>query len=167
MTPEQFQNAKAKAQDKPIPEDLQRVLSHLQAMLKDLPDMMSIELKEEILPEFKARVVLWRNGGAEPDWQGWRDHINDLMHDEGYPRPFPEDDTLRVRQSCSWCGHLNETYPTRRTVCVICEHRCDLPRAQCDCLRCNHRSKQPIQEDAHLDQYIEDLLSHAENWQDD
>lgn len=97
QTKQQWLDAKALAAAKPIPEDLRSGIGLLQMLIADLEDVLAMALKEDVLPDFKAQVALWRRDeGPEPDWQGYRDQINELVREEGYPPLFPAIPTVNA-----------------------------------------------------------------------
>jgi len=79
-----------------IPQDIRTIYSFLGQMLPELTDLMAIEVREW-RAELRAAVQDWMNGGSEPDWQGFRDWMNDVAN---RLRRFAYKRTLRVRGIC-------------------------------------------------------------------
>jgi hypothetical protein len=71
-----------------IPEDIQTIYSFLGQMLQDLTDLMAEEVREW-RAELRAAVKDWKSGGSEPDWQAFREWMNDICHEDGMPALFP------------------------------------------------------------------------------
>lgn len=70
-----------------IPADIAEIYSTLGWLLSDLSDLMSIEVKEW-RGELRQAVKEWKGGGVEPDWQGFRDQMNEICRDDGMPILF-------------------------------------------------------------------------------
>ena len=70
-----------------LPADITDVYSMLGWMLSDLSDLMAEEVKEW-RSELRQAVRDWKAGGAEPDWQSFRDWMNEICTDDGMPRLF-------------------------------------------------------------------------------
>jgi hypothetical protein len=47
---------------------------------------------------------------------------------------------IDVRDSCAWCGQLNSW---RLFYCATCGHQAHVPRAECNCLPCQHARNAP------------------------
>lgn len=71
-----------------IPQDIRTIYSFLGQMLPELTDLMAIEVREW-RAELRVAAQDWVNGGSEPDWQGFRDWMNDICHEDGMPALFP------------------------------------------------------------------------------
>ncbi len=71
-----------------IPEDIQTIYAFLGQMLPDLTDLMAEEVSEW-RTELRTAVKDWKNGGSEPDWQAFREWMNDICHEDGMPALFP------------------------------------------------------------------------------
>ena len=71
-----------------IPQDIRTIYAFLSQMLPELTDLMATEVSEWRI-ELLAAIQDWVDGGAEPDWQGFRDWMNDICHDDGMPALFP------------------------------------------------------------------------------
>lgn len=71
-----------------IPQDIRTIYSFLGQMLPELTDLMAIEVREW-RAELRTAVREWKDGNPEPDWQGFRDWMNDICHDDGMPALFP------------------------------------------------------------------------------
>ena len=71
-----------------IPEDIQTIYAFLGQMLLDLTDLMAEEVREWCA-ELRTAVQGWKNGGSEPDWQAFREWMNDICHEDGMPALFP------------------------------------------------------------------------------
>jgi len=62
-----------------IPEDIRTIYSFLGQMLPELTDLMAIEVREW-RAELRAAVQDGKDGGPEPDWQGFREWMNDVAN---------------------------------------------------------------------------------------
>jgi hypothetical protein len=71
-----------------IPEDIQTIYAFLGQMLLELSDVMAEEVREW-RAELRSAIKEWKNGGLEPDWQGFREWMNDICHEDGMPALFP------------------------------------------------------------------------------
>ena len=75
---------------KPIPADIVEVYRLIKTLLNDLTDLMAQDA-EEWLQELRDSVRSWRNdGGKEPDWDGFRESMNEICSDDGMPHLFEE-----------------------------------------------------------------------------
>ncbi len=70
-----------------IPEDIQTTYAFLGQMLPDLTDLMAEEVREW-RAELRAAVKDWKSRGPEPDWQAFREWMNDICHEDGTPALF-------------------------------------------------------------------------------
>jgi hypothetical protein len=71
-----------------IPEDIHTIYTFLGQILVELTDLMAEEVREWHA-ELKAAVKNWKGGNPEPDWQGFREWMNDICHEDGMPALFP------------------------------------------------------------------------------
>ena len=71
-----------------IPEDIRTIYTFLGQILLELTDLMAMEVREW-RSELRAAVKDWRAGAAEPDWQAFRDWMNDICREDGMPALFP------------------------------------------------------------------------------
>lgn len=70
------------------PTDVRETIAFLRWMRSELEDTFTVTLEEELLPSFDEDVKAWRAGGAEPDWQSYREWINSLCCEHAYPALF-------------------------------------------------------------------------------
>jgi hypothetical protein len=71
-----------------IPADIQTIDAFLGQMLLDLTDVMADEVREW-RSELRSAVKEWKIGGPQPDWQGFREWMNDICYEDGMPALFP------------------------------------------------------------------------------
>ena len=71
-----------------VPEDIRTIYTFLGQMLPELTDLMAEEVREW-RAELRATVKDWKSGGSEPDWQAFREWMNDICHEDGMPTLFP------------------------------------------------------------------------------
>lgn len=71
-----------------IPKDIHTIDTFLGQIWMELTDVMAMEVGEWRV-ELRAAVKDWKGGGLEPDWQGFREWMNDICHDDGMPALFP------------------------------------------------------------------------------
>ena len=75
---------------KPIPADIVEVYSLIKMLRYDLSDLMAQEA-DEWRSDLSESVRSWRNdGGKEPDWDGFRESMNEICSDDGMPYLFEE-----------------------------------------------------------------------------
>jgi hypothetical protein len=72
-----------------IPADIQTIYSFLGQILVELTDLMAEEVREW-RAELRAAVKDWKGGSLEPDWQAFRDWMNDICREDGMPALFPQ-----------------------------------------------------------------------------
>jgi hypothetical protein len=72
-----------------VPEDIRTIYTFLGQMLLDLTDLMGMEVREW-RAELRTAVKDWKNGGSEPDWQAYREWMNEICREDGMPALFPE-----------------------------------------------------------------------------
>ena len=70
-----------------LPADIAEAYSLLGLLLLDLTDVMAEEVKEW-RGELRQALRDWKAGGAEPNWQNFRDWMNDICADDGMPKLF-------------------------------------------------------------------------------
>ena len=71
-----------------VPEDIRTINAFLGQILLELTDVMAEEVREWRI-ELRAAVQDWKAGDPEPDWQAFRDWMNDICRDDGMPALFP------------------------------------------------------------------------------
>ena len=71
-----------------VPEDIRTIYAFLGQILVELTDLMAEEVREW-RAELRAAVKDWKGGSPEPDWQAFRDWMNDICHEDGMPALFP------------------------------------------------------------------------------
>ena len=72
---------------KTAPIDIREVQSMLRTFLNDLTDTMMIDTQDWIA-ELRSDFKTWRNGGPEPNWQSYRDWMNEICANDGMPSLF-------------------------------------------------------------------------------
>jgi hypothetical protein len=70
-----------------VPEDIIEVDRTLGSLLPDLTDTMMQETRDW-RTELRAAIREWKGGAQEPDWQSYRDRMNDICMEDGMPRLF-------------------------------------------------------------------------------
>jgi len=70
-----------------IPEDIRTVYSFLGQILVELTDLMAEEVREW-REELRDAIQGWKDGGPEPDWQSFRDWMNEICREDGMPTLF-------------------------------------------------------------------------------
>ncbi len=70
-----------------IPSDIAEVFGTLGILLLDLTDTMAEDVKEW-RSDLRQAVREWKAGGKEPDWQSFREWMNDICQDDGMPGLF-------------------------------------------------------------------------------
>ena len=71
-----------------IPEDIRTAYGFLGQILVELTDLMAEEVREW-RAELRAAVNDWKGNGPEPDWQAFREWMNDICREDGKPALFP------------------------------------------------------------------------------
>jgi hypothetical protein len=71
-----------------IPGDIRTIYSFLGLMLPELTDLMAMQVREW-RADLRAAVKDWKSGGQEPDWQAFREWMNDICYEDGMPALFP------------------------------------------------------------------------------
>jgi hypothetical protein len=89
-----------------VPEDIRTIYAFLGQILVELTDLMAEEVREW-RAELRAAVKDWQDGSPEPDWQAFREWMNDaasrqsrlaykrtrsvrgICHEDGMPALFP------------------------------------------------------------------------------
>jgi hypothetical protein len=71
-----------------IPGDIRTTYSFLGLMLPELTDLMAMQVREW-RADLRAAVKDWKSGGQEPDWQAFREWMNDICYEDGMPALFP------------------------------------------------------------------------------
>ena len=87
-----------------LPTDIADIYSMLGWMLSDLTDLMVEEVREW-RGELHQALRDWKAGGTEPDWQNFRDWMNDICDDDGMPKLFAAEKPPDA--------HLEATYEDR------------------------------------------------------
>jgi hypothetical protein len=79
-----------------IPGDIQTIYAFLGQILVELSDVaehrtqpMAMAVREW-RGELRDAVRDWREGSPEPDWQAFREWMNDICRDDGMPALFSE-----------------------------------------------------------------------------
>jgi hypothetical protein len=70
-----------------IPEDIRTVYGFLGQILVELTDLMAEEVREW-RADLRAAVEDWKGGGPEPDWQSFREWMNEICREDGMPTLF-------------------------------------------------------------------------------
>lgn len=59
----------------------------LKAHMGDMTDWFVEEIRD-VLYDLNKDAKAYRNGGPEPDWQGYADAINEVLREDGMPALF-------------------------------------------------------------------------------
>jgi hypothetical protein len=70
-----------------IPNDISEAYSMLKTLLYDLPDIMIDEVKEW-MGALREDYRIWKGGGKEPDWQNFREWMNEICAEDAMPKLF-------------------------------------------------------------------------------
>jgi hypothetical protein len=73
-----------------MPQDIAQAYTLYKTFFDDLTDYMQTDVKEW-LEELRRAINTWKAGGAEPDWNQFRQWSNEINQDDGMPRLFAED----------------------------------------------------------------------------
>ena len=71
-----------------LPRDIRTIYSFIGLMLPELTDLMAMQVREW-RTDLRAAVKDWKSGGQEPDWQAFREWMNDICYEDGMPALFP------------------------------------------------------------------------------
>ena len=71
------------------PDDITEAHAMLSVLFHDLTDLMQ-EAVSEWRSELRDAVKEWRDGGNEPDFNSFREWLNDICRDDGMPILFPK-----------------------------------------------------------------------------
>jgi hypothetical protein len=72
------------------PQDISEVYGMLRHTFWDLTDTMQAEVKEW-MDELRAEFAAWvKHKGEEPNWEGYRQGMNEICRDDGMPSLFEE-----------------------------------------------------------------------------
>lgn len=69
---------------KDIPEDVREALNLLYSMRHELPDTM-LEPIRDIVENYRDDIHEWDKTGKKPDWDYYRNAINEICDDDGMP----------------------------------------------------------------------------------
>jgi 4-aminobutyrate aminotransferase-like enzyme len=76
--------------DRKPPEDISQAYGMLRWMIGDLTDTMPAEVREW-MAELRAEFAAWVKGdGGQPDWQAYRESMNEICREDGMPSLFEE-----------------------------------------------------------------------------
>jgi hypothetical protein len=67
-----------------VPADIAGAYNELGWLIDDLDDMTAEDVKEWRC-ELRRSLVVWRDRNEEPDWGNFREWINEICRDGGYP----------------------------------------------------------------------------------
>ena len=70
-----------------IPQDFRDVVALLREAKDDLTDKMAEDVKEW-RAELAEAICAWVLNGPEPNWQHFRESLNEICDDDGSPRLF-------------------------------------------------------------------------------
>jgi len=98
-----------------LPADIADVYGMLGGLLSDLTDLMTEDVKEW-RSELRSACRDWKGGGDEPDWQNFRDWMNDICDDDGMPHLFGDEPAISPPAAPD--EHLEAAYEDR--TCVGC-----------------------------------------------
>lgn len=74
-----------------IPEDIRAIYAFLGQIRVELTDVMAEEVCEW-RAELRAAVEDWKGGSPEPDWQAFREWMNNICREDGMPALFPTEE---------------------------------------------------------------------------
>jgi hypothetical protein len=76
--------------DKKPPADISEAYGMLRWMMSDLTDTMQEEAREW-MAELRVEFAAWVRGDCrEPDWQAYRESMNEICREDGMPSLFKE-----------------------------------------------------------------------------
>jgi len=73
-----------------IPEDIREGYDIFIHFFLDLTDTMQEEVREW-RDDLKIAIRVWKAGGKEPDWNGFRESANEICREDGMPSIFEEE----------------------------------------------------------------------------
>lgn len=76
--------------EKTVPDDINEIFGFLVSMREECSDLFACQFKE-LFDECKEDIRSWKKeDGSEPDWDYYRQCINELCADDGMPILFTD-----------------------------------------------------------------------------